>query len=152
SREESPAAQDESEKIVDNSAKTSPSQQSRPTNKGQKNKTSYSPAIMNLANEHNLDLTNINVTVAGGRITRKDVEKYLSGDCRRNLDTPRDPEPEIPAPSDVETGDKEIPLTGVRKVMSDNMVRASKKIPHACMTVDVDITDLVRNRDKIKDS
>ncbi|HLR54557.1 MAG TPA: dihydrolipoamide acetyltransferase family protein [Pseudogracilibacillus sp.] len=152
SREESPAAQDESEKIVDNSAKTSPSQQSRPTNKGQKNKTRYSPAVMNLANEHNLDLTNINGTGAGGRITRKDVEKYLSGHFSRNLDTPKDPEPEIPAPSDLKPGDKEIPLTGVRKVIADNMVRSSNEIPHAWMTVEVDVTDLVRYRDKIKDS
>src|SRR5699024_12523252 len=86
------------------------------------------------------------------RLTRKDVDKYLAGHFRRNLDTTKDPEPEIPAPSDLKPGDKEIPLTGVRKVIADNMVRSSNEIPHAWMTVEVDVTDLVRYRDKIKDS
>src|SRR5699024_6102478 len=116
SREEAPAAQDESEKIVDNSAKTSPSQQRRPTNKGQKNKTRYSSAIMHLANEYNLDLTNNNGTEARGRITRKDDEKYLSSHFSRNVDIPKYAQPEIPAPSDLKPGYKDFPLTGVRQL------------------------------------
>ncbi|HLQ95045.1 MAG TPA: dihydrolipoamide acetyltransferase family protein [Pseudogracilibacillus sp.] len=153
SREESPAIQQETEKTTEQ-----PKQEAKPVNKrqpaggGQQNKTRYSPAVMNLANEHNLDLTNITGTGLGGRITRKDVEKYLSGNFSRNLDTPKDTEAKTPAPADLKPGDKEIPLTGVRKVIADNMVRSSNEIPHAWMTVEVDVTNLVKYRDKIKNT
>lgn len=153
SREESAPAEKEPEKVVTkNTTQESPLRKRQPSNKGQQNKARYSPAVMNLANEHNLDLTNINGTGSGGRITRKDVEKYLSGNFSRNLDTPKETEAQMPSTADLKPGDREIPLTGVRKVIADNMVRSSNEIPHAWMTVEVDVTDLVRYRDKIKHS
>lgn len=153
SREESPTVQQEPEKVTGHHKPAAKSVNKRkPANGGQQNKTRYSPAVMNLANEHNLDLSNINGTGLGGRITRKDVEKYLSGNFSRNLDTPKDTEATTPTPSELKPGDKEIPLTGVRKVIADNMVRSSNEIPHAWMTVEVDVTNLVRYRDKIKNS
>jgi 2-oxoglutarate dehydrogenase E2 component (dihydrolipoamide succinyltransferase) len=42
------------------------------------NATRYSPVVMRMANEHNLDLTRIAGTGLGGRVTKKDVEDYLS--------------------------------------------------------------------------
>src|SRR5699024_1045319 len=48
-------------------------------------------------------------------------------------------------------GDLEIPVKGVRKVIADNMVKSKTEIPHAWMTVEVDVTNLVNYRNKIKD-
>src|SRR5699024_11575205 len=47
-------------------------------------------------------------------------------------------------------GDKTYKLTGVRKAIADNMSYSKKEIPHAWMTVEVDVTDLVHYRNQIK--
>src|SRR5699024_2388438 len=58
---------------------------------------------------------------------------------------------EFEAPVPTESGDVAIPVTGVRKVIAENMVRSKTEIPHAWMTVEVDVTDLVAYRNHIKD-
>src|SRR5699024_617384 len=100
----------------------------------------------------NIDLSTMTGSGLGGRITRKDVESYLAGNFSRNLDTPDADEGTDAHAANMNVGDKEIPLTGVRKVIADNMVRSKNEIPHAWMTVEVDVTDLVKYRDKIKKS
>ena len=41
------------------------------------NRARYSPAVLKLAQEHNIDLTIVNGTGAGGRITRKDLQQII---------------------------------------------------------------------------
>src|SRR5699024_4014885 len=60
------------------------------------------------------------------------------------------PASESAAQPSVETGDIEIPVKGVRKAIADNMVQSTTEIPHAWMTVEADVTDLVTFRDNIK--
>lgn len=111
-------------------------------------RTRYSPAVLKLAAEHKLDLSKMTGTGLGGRITRKDVQHYIANFYSRNLDTPDEGDrAEIIAGE----GDKEIPITGIRKVIADNMVRSKNEVPHAWMTVEVDVTDLVTYRNKVKD-
>src|SRR5699024_10096838 len=50
-----------------------------------------------------------------------------------------------------DSGDIEIPVKGVRKAIADNMVKSTTEIPHAWMTVEVDVTELVEYRNAIKD-
>lgn len=127
----------------------------RPTehiNKDTSQKTRYSPAVMRLASEHNIDLSMMTGSGLGGRVTRKDIEEYLAGHFSRNLDTPTIEKKDKHATESLGIGDKEIPITGIRKVIADNMVRSKNEVPHAWMTVEVDVTDLVQYRDKIKQS
>ncbi|MDY0396497.1 dihydrolipoamide acetyltransferase family protein [Virgibacillus halophilus] len=125
-------------------------------------KKRYSPAVLKIAQENDIDLNQIQGTGKGGRITRKDLEKLLaSGEAKTPQSTAAQPIKQ-PSPSkdkkasaasaNVPTaaGDVEIPVTGVRKVIAQNMVRSKMEIPHAWMTVEVDVTDLVAYRDKLK--
>ncbi|MBO8154850.1 MAG: 2-oxo acid dehydrogenase subunit E2 [Bacillaceae bacterium] len=146
------------------------------TNEGKKKETSddqpmkkrYSPAVMRLAQEHDIDLNQVEGTGRGGRITRKDLEKIIeSGNIPKAGDAgaekaaaqPAQPEPQAAAtkPAQPATpqaqsypGDVEIPVTGVRKAIAQNMVRSKQEIPHAWMMVEVDVTNLVEYRDFIK--
>lgn len=146
------------------------------TNEGKKKETSddqpmkkrYSPAVMRLAQEHDIDLNQVEGTGRGGRITRKDLEKIIeSGNIPKAGDAgaekaaaqPAQPEPQAAAtkPAQPATpqaqsypGDVEIPVTGVRKAIAQNMVRSKQEIPHAWMMVEVDVTNLVEYRDSIK--
>lgn len=129
-------------------------------------KTRYSPAVLRLAQEHNIDLALVEGTGRGGRITRKDLEKIIEEgsiptQAAAKTEEVKPAEPvagetrkATPAPAEAlesATGDLEIPVKGVRKVIADNMVRSKTEIPHAWMTVEVDVTDLVNYRNKIKD-
>lgn len=110
----------------------------------------YSPAVLRLSQEHNIELSQVDGTGRSGRITRKDLEKII--------ELGHQPEPKetqsVPKKSSYttsKTGDIEIPVTGVRKVIAQNMVRSVNEIPHGWMTVEVDVTDLVKYRNTIKD-
>ena len=41
-------------------------------------KKRYSPAVLKLAEENNIDLLTVSGTGRGGRITRKDIEKVIA--------------------------------------------------------------------------
>lgn len=126
-------------------------------------KKRYSPAVLRMAQDNDIDLTQVSGTGKGGRITRKDIEKIVeSGEMPKASEAvpsskqqPEQPEPtsakapSTPVPAS-QAGDIEIPVTGVRKAIAQNMVRSTTEIPHAWMTVEVDVTDLVTYRNKIK--
>lgn len=125
-------------------------------------KKRYSPAVLRLSQENNIDLTQVSGTGRGGRITRKDIEAVIAqGNITVNesynaLDEVKpDPDPESTLTStpqaSAHTGDIEIPVKGVRKIIADNMVKSTTEIPHAWMTVEVDVTDLVTYRNLVKD-
>lgn len=131
----------------------------------------YSPAVLRLAQEHNIDLTQVTGTGMGGRITRKDLLKLIESGNVPKADAPKQavepvqqaevskqevaPKVELPkqqAPSvSVQAGDIEIPVTPVRKAIATNMLRSKHEAPHAWTMVEVDVTNLVAYRDSIKD-
>lgn len=114
----------------------------------------YSPAVLRLSQEHSIDLETIKGTGRGGRITRKDIEHEIEQGEKLKTTPVADQdtmlaeerEPIVAAGKDVE-----IPLSGVRKAIAENMVRSKQEIPHAWMTVEVDVTDLVTYRNQIKE-
>src|SRR5690625_4467166 len=106
----------------------------------------YSPAVLRLSQDHKINLHEVTGTGRGGRITRKDIELFIQ---RKDEDTKHvsatKPSQDILSTSQkvgtpTATGDIEIPVTGVRKLIAENMVRSKREIPHAWMTVEVDVT------------
>lgn len=128
-------------------------------------KKRYSPAVLRLAQENDIDLEQLTGTGRGGRITRKDIEKHITSGASSKTEPTSDmvqsegppsyktEQPSTSSAPDVKasSGDVEIPVKGVRKVIADNMVKSTTEIPHAWMTVEVDVTDLVAYRNAIKD-
>lgn len=136
------------------------------------NKVRYSPAVLKLSQEHDIDLTQVQGTGADGRITRKDLLKLIEAGTIPSVGEPSK-EPEIQAPLKVDekhdrqpvsvtptpavpevsptSGDIEIPVSGVRKAIAANMLRSKHEAPHAWMMVEVDVTNLVDYRNAIKD-
>ncbi|MDV2580927.1 dihydrolipoamide acetyltransferase family protein [Alkalibacillus haloalkaliphilus] len=131
-------------------------------------KKRYSPAVLKLAQENDIDLNQVTGSGKGGRITRKDLEKVIdSGEIPQAQEVPKaeSAQTEQPAASaqqapktapssqpaaSAQPGDVEIPVSGVRKAIAQNMVKSKTEIPHAWMTVEVDVTNLVKFRDSKK--
>lgn len=111
-------------------------------------KVRYSPAVRRLAAEHNIDLTTITGTGFAGRVTRKDVEKVIASEVLSRVSVPKVDKHEA---SEITGNQIKIPVTGVRKATAQNILRSKQEIPHAWMTVEVDVTNLVKYRDRIKD-
>lgn len=141
------------------STETEPSQSNDKKDSKKPMKNRYSPAVMRLAQENDIDLTHVTGTGAGGRITRKDIEKIIKeGVPSRDEQPAETSKPSASAatsaparPIQSSVGDTEIPVTGVRKAIAANMVRSKHEIPHAWMTVEVDVTDLVIYRNQMKE-
>ncbi|HEX6594393.1 MAG TPA: dihydrolipoamide acetyltransferase family protein [Bacillota bacterium] len=132
--------------------------------KGAMMKMRYSPAVLRLAEEHQIDLKQVSGSGRGGRITRKDIEKLIAKKEAPHVAfdhslpkqmTDRQKEKASLLINErkgtTERGDVQIPVTGVRKAIAENMIRSKTEIPHAWMTVEVDVTDLVTYRRQIKD-
>ncbi|EAG9290359.1 dihydrolipoamide acetyltransferase family protein [Listeria monocytogenes] len=117
----------------------------------------FSPAVLRIAGENNIDLSTVEGTGKGGRITRKDLLQVIENG-------PVATKPEVqsqstsqektatPAPVRSAAGDREIPINGVRKAIAKHMSVSKQEIPHAWMMVEVDATGLVRYRNAVKDS
>ena len=114
-----------------------------------------SPAVRRLAAEHNLDVDRIAGTGMGGRVTRNDVLRYL--ELQRAAPAPALPTPAPLAPTaepvltEPALDEERMPLTPVRRMIADAMVRSVTQIPHAWSMVEVDITGLVGLRSRERD-
>ncbi|WP_299088117.1 dihydrolipoamide acetyltransferase family protein [uncultured Metabacillus sp.] len=131
----------------------------------QANKKRYSPAVLRLAQEHEIDLEQVNGTGAGGRITRKDLIKLIEREMiskasdvkqeeisrNQSDDSAQSTQEQVQRSIPAAPGDIEIPISGVRKAIAANMVRSKHEVPHAWMMIEVDVTNLVGYRNAIKD-
>ncbi len=130
-----------------------------PTGSGAPRHQRYSPAVQRLAAEHGVDLSRVTGTGIGGRVTRKDVENYIASMPRREAaPTPQaapGPVP-TPAPARAPAGaapaadEERVPLTPVRRMIAEHMVKSASQIPAAWSTVEVDVTGLVQRREALK--
>jgi 2-oxoglutarate dehydrogenase E2 component (dihydrolipoamide succinyltransferase) len=94
----------------------------------------YTPAVLRLAQMEGISfdtLRTIDGSGEGGRITKKDVENYVSEKSA----------PKIPVDKE---GEDRIRLSGMRKLIADNMVRSFYEAPHASLVSEADVTDVMR--------
>ena len=111
-----------------------------------------SPVVQKLASEHNVSLdeaARIPGTGVGGRVTKQDILKYI--DTRGATPAPTTSAPAPAAAPAFEPGadEKVMPLTAVRRRIAENMTRALE-IPVAWGLTEVDVTGLVRARERMK--
>ena len=92
-----------------------------------------SPAIRRRAKEANVDLALVPGSGPGGRIVRKDFDRYLK--ARATGAT-------IAAPAMPSTRVKEIKIIGVRRIIAERMQSAKLEIPHFAYVEEIDITEL----------
>ena len=116
-----------------------------------------SPAVRRLAREHSVDLSRIQGTGLGGRITRNDVMSYLetapAPQAAPSVPAPVTPAPMVapPAPETTPGPDEELaPVPPVRRMIAEAMVRSVSQIPHAWSMKEVDVTGLVALRQGIR--
>jgi 2-oxoglutarate dehydrogenase E2 component (dihydrolipoamide succinyltransferase) len=135
-----------------------------------------SPAVRKLVKENNVDVAQIRGSGMGGRVTREDVLTHLEaqkvaasapgrgsapaaappGGAFRPAAAPEAPRAlkPIPAPAFAPAGSREEkvePLTNVRKMIAQNMVKSRHTAAHCSVWDEVDMTALVEMRGRMKE-
>ena len=105
-----------------------------------------SPAVQRLAAEHGVDLSLVDGTGMSGRVTRKDVQTYIESAEARKSPAAVQGRPALA----VERGPDEerVPLTPVRRIIAENMVRSASEIPQAWTMMEADVTGLDKLRER----
>lgn len=119
------------------------------------------PVVKSIAKENHVsdvELRSIHGTGDGGRVTKRDLEAYLAG---RNAapaavapaPTAKGvvPEPKPAAPTVAGPDQELVPLAGMRKMIADAMVRSSQ-VPTVSTVTQVDVTSMVKFRERNKDA
>jgi len=114
-----------------------------------------SPLVRKIAKDNNLDLTRISGSGANGRITKDDALSYLNSGAKpaaapapavAPAATAKPAAPVAPAP---EPGSL-VPLTKMRSIIAQRMVESKRTSPHVHTVFKVDMTRIVRLREKEK--
>jgi pyruvate/2-oxoglutarate dehydrogenase complex dihydrolipoamide acyltransferase (E2) component len=129
------------------------------------------PAVRRLAEEHAVNLSAVQGTGLGGRVTKEDILQYVAQrGAAPAAPTPAPaqptaaPVPATPAPGRAPApapatpvappaplmGDTPMGLTPMRRAIARHMVESVHTSPHAWTTIEIDMTNVVKYRDSIK--
>jgi len=117
----------------------------------------YTPLVKAMAKEAGISLSELKSlrgNGAGGRVNKADLEAYISqrGKAPAATTTQAYSAPvSTPAVATVSSGRVEvIPMDNMRKAIARNMVASKQTSPHVNSIDEIDMTNLVRAREKIK--
>jgi 2-oxoisovalerate dehydrogenase E2 component (dihydrolipoyl transacylase) len=115
-----------------------------------------SPAVRALIEEHRIsevELSQIQGSGIGGRISKKDVEEFVAkrGQPVSANGEQRQAVAEVSSAAQT-AGETSVPLSPMRRSIAANMLRSKQTIPHAWTVAEVDMTNVVRFRQNVKDS
>ena len=119
-----------------------------------------SPVVRRLIRENDVELSAINGTGQGGRITRRDVEAYLESGPAEKPEPEAEKAPEAePAPEPAEpaqapapkvpqpaTGSEEVELDRIRIRTAQNLIKSKQTAAHVWTSVEVDFERVERVR------
>ena len=125
-----------------------------------------SPVVRRIAQEHNVDLSQVPGTGRGGRTTKKDILAYLEKQKEKEAAKEREPAPAVrrapqpkptperprparaPQPQPEAAPGDVIPVTGMRRSIADHMVRSKHTSPHVTTVFEIDFTNVIEHRNQ----
>lgn len=139
----------------------------------------YSPLVRSIAEKEGVSMTELE-TISGsgqsGRVTKKDILAYVSGDRKAPEVVAVTPQKETTTPSKPTAAAKTAPAGGgflsnikepivtvgpddeiiemdrMRKLIADHMIMSTHVSPHVTSYVEADVTNIVNWRNKVKDN
>jgi pyruvate dehydrogenase E2 component (dihydrolipoamide acetyltransferase) len=114
-----------------------------------------SPLVRRLAEENSIDLSQVEGTGTGGRITKKDILSFIeSGGAQRPALRAVPEQGAAPAPAaQIPAGEREqtVKISHIRKRIAENMVASLQTTARAWNMVDVNMENIVRLRARAKE-
>ncbi|BES69559.1 dihydrolipoyllysine-residue acetyltransferase [Marinobacter nanhaiticus D15-8W] len=112
-----------------------------------------SPAVRRLVREHDLELADIAGTGKDGRVLKADILAHLEKPAAAKDTSQASELARTSKPRRADTGDQEVrvePIKGMRAAMAKRMAESASTIPHFNFSEDIDVTDLLALREKLK--
>ncbi len=110
---------------------------------GRKNELGFiSPLVSRMASEHGIDLSQVRGTGAGGRITKKDLQAFVTEIKAQGAPA----ENRQPAPVPTGLGGEIVPLTPVRRAIAEHMVLSKHTSPHVTTVMEADFSRVAAHR------
>jgi 2-oxoglutarate dehydrogenase E2 component (dihydrolipoamide succinyltransferase) len=109
-----------------------------------------SPLVRRIAKENNLDLSQITGTGSEGRITKEDVQRHLNQHGPGSVTPKAGLAPPQVATAPVQVPLEPQPLTKMRAIIAQRMVESMQTSPHVHIVYKVDMTRIVRLREREK--
>ena len=110
-----------------------------------------SPVVRKLASENNVDLEQVTGTGSGGRITRKDIESFITSESQ-TVQKPK----EVPSQQKEKQAQPAKPssdeISRLRRRIAENMVMSKQTSAHVMTSVEVDYENVEILRSKHKNS
>jgi 2-oxoglutarate dehydrogenase E2 component (dihydrolipoamide succinyltransferase) len=148
----------ESDPTEEYTAKTTSIEIKSNTDSQWKSNKFYSPLVKSIAKKEGIKLEELDKIRGTGRecrVTKSDIIKYL--DTKTNFVEPIEPKENPPLinqtkPAKSFSGDVDlIEMDRMRKLISQHMVESKKTAPHVTSVIEIDVTNLVNWRNKVKD-
>ncbi|HEU4399004.1 MAG TPA: 2-oxoglutarate dehydrogenase, E2 component, dihydrolipoamide succinyltransferase, partial [Actinomycetota bacterium] len=117
-----------------------------------------SPLVRRLAREHDIDLAQVEGSGSGGRVRREDVEAYLAGRGKQPAARPAPAAAAAPSglrvavPLAKSLREEVVPATRLRRLIAERMVASLQTSAQLTSAVEVDMTDVMRLRQRAKDA
>lgn len=131
------------------------------TNGVEKSDRFYSPLVKNIAKQENINVAELD-TIPGsgakGRVTKKDMMNYLSNRSTSTFAAPAAkvantlsaPTTSVQPQISFDGGIEIVEMDRMRKLIAEHMVMSKHTSPHVTSFVEVDVTNLVNWRNRIK--
>ena len=107
-----------------------------------------SPLVRKIAAEHNIDLSLVTGTGSDGRICKEDMLRHMSGQGTGSATAARSGAIAQPASSNL--AGQVVPLSRMRAMIAERMVESMKISPHVHTVYKVDMTRVVKIREREK--
>jgi len=114
-----------------------------------------SPLVRKIAQENNVDLAQVAGTGSAGRITKEDILGHLEGGAKPAAAAPAVAAPVASKPAAPAAGlppmpGEVVPMTKMRSIIAQRMVESKRTSPHVHTVFKVDMTRIVKLREKEK--
>ncbi|PAK51688.1 dihydrolipoamide acetyltransferase family protein [Paenibacillus sp. 7541] len=112
------------------------------------------PSVRKFAREQGVDIAQVQGTGNNGKVTREDVEAFKNGGGQAAAAAPAQESTSgtaAAAPAvDARAEEERVPFKGIRKAISNAMVKSAYTAPHVTIMDEVDVTELVAFRTRMK--
>ena len=109
-----------------------------------------SPLVRKIAKDNNVDLGQVAGSGSAGRITKQDILGHLEGTPAKPAASVAAKSPTPAAPSPASLRGELVPMSKMRAIIAKRMVESKQTSPHVHTVFKVDMTRIVRLREKEK--
>ncbi|MWV42292.1 dienelactone hydrolase [Paenibacillus sp. HJL G12] len=117
------------------------------------------PSVRKFAREQGVDIAQVNGSGNNGKVTKEDVEAFKNGGGQASAPAAAEKSEDKAAPAasasssaavDPRAEEERVPFKGIRKAISNAMVKSAYTAPHVTIMDEVDVTELVAFRTRMK--